>query len=870
MIPLLTTRLCSSLLPRQPTATQAAEPPLDDDFKVSNLSFFALPEQLKNNLLHTTCGTPSYSAREILGNLHGRGSPEPNADGVVGQQPLQLDGREVQGDQRLIESRLNRPGFPVTERNPPSESELPLPTHLPSISRTTLSPVRLPSLANLSMLETVFLDANNFTSVPAGCFLGLTSLKTLSMTDNINLAPWTIPTELTQSPYLVELDLGNANLVGTLPDVFDSFVSLQELRLSYNNLTGGLPKSFAGSEIRHLWLNTQKDGFGFSGSIEVLSSMTHLSQLHDNILTGVVPPSLMSLPSLKNVSLDYNWLQGPVPSFGKGVKVTLDGNNFCQKPCDSQITTLLDIAADFGYPHYWTGNDPCQDWRYIVCSDGKVITVNLAKRNLTGTISPAFANLTDLRNLYLNDNNLIGLIPGSLTNLSQLWVLDVSNNNLSGEIPKFSTKVKFSASGNVWLERSASGRGSGTTPSTAVKPPSGSLNVTSSGSSLSPAWIAGVAIVAVFFIAMVLYVFRMCHVKNWRCKFGRVDNLENGKEGVPSFEVASVTMSIQVLRQVTNNFSEDNILGRGGFGVVYKGEFHDGSKIAVKRMQSGATGSQGMNEFQAEIACLSKVRHRHLVGLLGHCINVSERLLVYEYMPQGTLTQHLFYWRENGRAPLTWKQRTAIALDVARGVEYLHSLAQQSFIHRDLKPSNILLGDDMRAKVADFGLVKNIAPDGKDSVETRVAGTFGYLAPEYAATGRVTTKVDVYAFGVVLMELITGKKALDNTVPDEMCHLVSWFRRILIDMENISMATDQTLNPDEETMESIYKVAELAGHCTAPEPHQRPNMGRVVNVLVPLVVEQWKPTTSHEEEEGYDMIYEGTYDMSFSEILSGR
>ena len=182
---------------------------------------------------------------------------------------------------------------------------------------------------------------------------------------------------------------------------------------------------------------------------------------------------------------------------------------------------------------------------------------------------------------------------------------------------------------------------------------------------------------------------------------------------------------------MTNNFSEDNILGRGGFGVVYKGELSDGTKIAVKRMKSGAMSSKGMKQFQAEIEVLTRVRHRRLVALLGYCINDNERLLVFEYMPEGTLTQHLFHRGENGCSSLTWKQRITIALDVARGVEYLHSLAQQSFIHRDLKPSNILLGHDMRAKVADFGLVKNVS-DGTHSVETQLAGTFGYLAPEYA------------------------------------------------------------------------------------------------------------------------------------------
>ncbi|XP_047162125.1 receptor-like kinase TMK4 [Vigna umbellata] len=807
-------------------------------------------------------------------------------------------------------SSINIASRSLTGTLPPDLNSLSQLTSL-SLQGNALSGA-LPSLANLSMLETVFLGGNNFTSIPDGCFQGLSSLQSLSMADSFNLAPWRIPAELTQSTNLVKLDLGNTNLIGTLPDVFDSLVSLQELRLSYNNLTGGLPKTFAGSGIQNLWLNNQNDGFGFSGTIEVLASMTRLSQvwfqknlftgsipdlsnctalidlqLRDNQLTGVVPPSLMSLSSLQNVSLDNNVLQGPVPSFGKGVKVTLDGvNSFCRKdsgPCDSRVTTLLDIAKDFGYPlqlaRSWTGNDPCGDWSFVVCATGKIVTMNLAKQNLTGTISPAFANLTDLRNLYLNDNHLGGSIPGDLVNLAQLEILDVSNNNLSGDVPKFPTKVKFNNAGNPLLGHSGGGGSGGTTPSSGSGgAPSGSPNATSGGSALSPAWIGGIVVIAVFFVAVVVFVFCKCQAKNRHGKFGRVNNPESGKGevkidmmsvtnsngygGVPSelhsqgsersdihvFEGGNATISIQVLRQVTNNFSEENILGRGGFGVVYKGELHDGSKIAVKRMESVATGSKGLNEFQAEIAVLSKVRHRHLVALLGYCINGNERLLVYEHMPQGTLTQHLFDWRENGCAPLTWKQRIAIALDVARGVEYLHSLAQQSFIHRDLKPSNILLGDDMRAKVADFGLVKN-APDGKYSVETKLAGTFGYLAPEYAATGRVTTKVDVYAFGVVLMELITGRRALDDTVPDERSHLVSWFRRVLINKENIPKAIDQTLDPDEETMESIYKVAELAGHCTAREPYQRPDMGHAVNVLVPLV-EQWKPT-SHEEEEGY-------------------
>ncbi|XP_010246532.1 PREDICTED: receptor-like kinase TMK4 [Nelumbo nucifera] len=768
----------------------------------------------------------------------------------------------------------------------------------------------LPSLANLTNLQEVYLDSNNFTSVPDSFLTGLDNLQILSISENSNLAPWSIPLDLGKSASLVTLYASKSNVMGTIPDIFGSLPNLQSVRLSYNNLTGSLPPSLNGSDVQNLWLNNQADGL--SGTIDVLGTMAQLSQvwlhankfsgpipdlskctslfdlqLRDNQFTGTIPETLMSLPNLLNVTLQNNKLQGPYPQFKSNVNVVVGTtNNFCNQkpgPCDPQVTALLALAGGFGYPvslsDAWDGNDACQGWSFVTCQGKNVSVINLGKQHLSGTISSAIANLTSLRNLYLNDNNLTGPIPSALTGLTQLQTLDVTNNNLTGKIPDFPQSVTLKTSGNPLLgidSSSGSGSGGNSGSSSGANSPGGSPSDSPKTNSVSPGMIAGTVIAVVIFLCVVFFVFYKCCTKKKHQKFSRVQGpSSNGKEvvkngvigmngfGVASelhsqssgdtseiqfFEGGNVVIPIQVLRQVTNNFSEENILGRGGFGVVYKGILHDGTQIAVKRMESTVMGTKGMNEFKAEIGVLTKVRHRHLVALLGFCINGNERLLVYEYMPQGTLGQHLFEWNEHGYLPLTWKQRVTIALDVARGVEYLHSLAQQSFIHRDLKPSNILLGDSMRAKVADFGLVKN-APDGKYSVETRLAGTFGYLAPEYAATGRVTTKVDVYAFGVVLMELITGRRALDETVPEERSHLVTWFRRVLINKDNIRKAIDTTLDPDEETFVNICKVAELAGHCTAREPVQRPDMGHAVNVLGPLV-EQWKPS-SQEEEESY-------------------
>lgn len=191
-----------------------------------------------------------------------------------------------------------------------------------------------------------------------------------------------------------------------------------------------------------------------------------------------------------------------------------------------------------------------------------------------------------------------------------------------------------------------------------------------------------------------------------------------------------LNISIEALRSATNNFSESNVLGKGGFGVVFKGKLN-GVMIAVKRRERNLQARRGQEEFLAEINVLTKVRHRNLVTLLGYCDANTEHLLVYEYMSGGTLGDHLFHINEKGYTFLNSRQRLSIALDIARGLEYLHGLTQQTFIHRDLKCSNVLLDESMRAKISDFGLVKLVI-DKEKSIQTQVAGTFGYLAPEYA------------------------------------------------------------------------------------------------------------------------------------------
>ncbi|KDO56893.1 hypothetical protein CISIN_1g007892mg [Citrus sinensis] len=239
------------------------------------------------------------------------------------------------------------------------------------------------------------------------------------------------------------------------------------------------------------------------------------------------------------------------------------------------------------------------------------------------------------------------------------------------------------------------------------------------------------------------------------------------------------TFTYEELKIATDNFSEANLLGQGGFGYVHKGVLTNGKVVAIKQLKAGS--GQGEREFQAEIEIISQVHHRHLVSLVGYCTFGSQRLLVYEFVPNKTLEFHL---HGKDRPVMNWPTRMKIALGSARGLAYLHEDCQPKIIHRDIKSANILLDDSFEAKVADFGLAKH-SLDTDTHVSTRVMGTFGYLAPEYASSGKLTEKSDVFSFGVLLLELITGFRPFDkaDTFADDS--MVDWVCILLHELHSV-------------------------------------------------------------------------------------
>ncbi|KAI4347122.1 hypothetical protein L6164_007965 [Bauhinia variegata] len=287
------------------------------------------------------------------------------------------------------------------------------------------------------------------------------------------------------------------------------------------------------------------------------------------------------------------------------------------------------------------------------------------------------------------------------------------------------------------------------------------------------------------------------------------------------------TFTYEELARATDGFSDANLLGQGGFGYVHRGILPNGKEVAVKQLKAGS--GQGEREFHAEVEIISRVHHKHLVSLVGYCITGAKRLLVYEFVPNNTLEFHL---HGKGRPTMDWPTRLRIALGSAKGLAYLHEDCHPKIIHRDIKAANILLDFNFEAKVSDFGLAK-FTSDVNTHVSTRVMGTFGYLAPEYASSGKLTDKSDVFSFGVMLLELITGRRPVDSSHTFMEDSLVDWARPVLtraLEDENFDSLVDPRLQNEYELNEMARMVA-CAAACIRHSARRRPRMSQVVRAL---------------------------------------
>ncbi|XP_050231690.1 probable LRR receptor-like serine/threonine-protein kinase At1g05700 [Mercurialis annua] len=478
-------------------------------------------------------------------------------------------------------------------------------------------------------------------------------------------------------------------------------------------------------------------------------------------------------------------------------------NKFWQNPTyQTDVNAIEEIKSSYNLVKGWQG-DPCLPapaWDGLKCSDSlynppRIIYLNLSSTGLTGRISSSLSNLKFLQHLDLSNNSLTGGLPEFLSRLTDLKTLNLEGNKLSGSVP--SALIERSNNGSLTLRLNGN-------PKLCL-----SLQCKEKKKGILVPIVAIVVPLAVILLALIVL---------WRYKGRKGKIVNTQKEEEPPLKSDNRKYTYAEIVTITNNFS--TIIGKGGVGIVYHGCLTDGTQVAVKMVSP--TSTNGSVQFQTEANLLNRVHHRNLASFVGYCYEDTNIGIIYEYMAFGNLGKYL---SDKSVEALTWKERLQIALDAAQGLEYLHHGCKPPIIHRDVKSANILLSENLQAKIADFGFSKDFPSESISYMSTGVVGTVGYLDPEYYTSSRLTEKSDVYGFGIVLLELITGQSALIKN-QNENSHIVNWVSPF-VDGGNIRNAVDPRLRGNFDT-NSVWKFMEIALSCVPNISSQRPLMNHVV------------------------------------------
>ncbi|KAL6909394.1 hypothetical protein ACP4OV_001675 [Aristida adscensionis] len=469
----------------------------------------------------------------------------------------------------------------------------------------------------------------------------------------------------------------------------------------------------------------------------------------------------------------------------------------------------------------WNG-DPCSPptWEGFSCGwkDGVLVVVklNFSSKKLQGPIPSAIGNLTELNEIILQDNNFTESIPASLSALKHLRYLSVNCNPFLNNQPPvgLSSGVNFSYGGCAVEEHYKPAAEEYTSPPGVV-----SQKISVIGG------VAGGSLACTFALGL----FFVCFNKRKR----RPLNTECSSTTNPVFQECNIhkttnpavqQLSLKSIQTATGNFK--TLIGEGGFGAVYRGMLAHGQEVAVKVRSTSST--QGTREFNNELRLLSAVWHENLVPLIGYCCEKDQQILVYPFMSNGSLQDRL-YGEASKRKVLDWPTRLSVCIGAARGLVYLHNFAGRCIIHRDVKSSNILLDHSMCGKVADFGFSKYAPQEGDSNASMEVRGTAGYLDPEYYSTQVLSTRSDVFSFGVVLLEIVTGREPLDVQRPRSEWSLVEWAKPYISEFK-IEEIVDPSLK-GQYCSEAMWRVLEVASVCTEPFSTFRPSMEDVLREL---------------------------------------
>ncbi|PWA76945.1 hypothetical protein CTI12_AA227520 [Artemisia annua] len=462
-----------------------------------------------------------------------------------------------------------------------------------------------------------------------------------------------------------------------------------------------------------------------------------------------------------------------------------------------------------------------------------LLSLDLYQNRLDSGIPETYGKLQKIRFLRLNNNNLTGTIPGSLTTIYSLQILDLSNNNLSGPVP---VDGSFSNFTNLSFNNNPNLRFTPTHVTPELAPPTTTHTRPASNGPPTGIIAGGVAAGAALLFAGPTIALVWYQSRKPQDRFFDVPAEEDPRVHLGQLK----RFSLRELLVATDHFSNKNIIGRGGFGNVYRGRLADAGLVAVKRLKEKHSQGDGELQFQTEVELISMAVHRNLLKLQGFCMTPTERLLVYPYMANGSVASCLRDRPNNTQTVLDWPRREQIALGSARGLAYLHDHCNPKIIHRDVKAANILLDEEFEAVVGDFGLARLM--DYKDThVTTGVCGTIGHIPPEYLSTGRLSEKTDVFGYGMMLLELITGQRAYDlaRLVKDIDVMLLDWVKGLLAD-KKLDMLVHADLEGD-YVNDKVEKLIQIALLCTLAIPLDRPKMSEVVRMLEgDGLVERWE------------------------------
>ncbi|KNA24833.1 hypothetical protein SOVF_012130 [Spinacia oleracea] len=639
---------------------------------------------------------------------------------------------------------------------------------------------------------------------------------------------------------VVSLDISGLGVSGTMGYLLANLASLKTLDLSNNNIHDDIPFSLP-------------------------PNLTSLNLAHNN-LSGSLPYSIVNMLSLSYLNVSSNSVSQPI--------------------------------AD------------------VFSNHTALATIDLSNNNFSGDIPASFSALSNLSTLEVQNNQLTGsldiLVPLPLDNLN------VANNHFTGWVPQ-----ELKSLPNFIYDGNSFDNGPAPPPPPGTPPPAKRRHKSSGGTSQSPespnsqashgkkksshiGTIIGVAFGVVFLLLFgILLALLFCKRKRRTKNDGgrmSVRGVSNGSEKVNSemqeqrvtstaavadlkpppaesllvekmhgkngsvrrvkSPITATSYTVAALQTATNSFSQENIVGEGSLGRVYRAEFSNSKVLAIKKIDNSALSLQEEDNFLEAVSNMSRLRHPNIVSLVGYCTEHGQRLLVYEYIGSGSL-HDMLHFSDDGSKRLTWNARVRVSLGTARALEYLHEVCLPSVVHRNFKSANILLDEEFNPHLSDCGLAA-LNPNTERQVSTQMVGSFGYSAPEFALSGIYTTKSDVYSFGVVMLELLTGRKPLDSSRPRSEQSLVRWATPQLHDIDSLAKMVDPALN-GMYPAKSLSRFADIIALCVQPEPEFRPPMSEVVQALVRLVQRAGvaKRRSSDETGFGFRTPDHESIDMSF-------